>query len=501
MSKKITFLTIFSVILLFPFISKAAVVINEIMYDLDGSDSGREWIEVINNSDTAVNLTDWKFFEAETNHKLTLIQGDSNIPAYGYAIIADNSGNFLTDNPGFSGILFDSTFSLSNTGENLALKNNDNIVDEITYNSSWGANGDGKSLQRKNPGGNSNDSTSWGTGNPTPGVLNNFSADKGTSGESGTTPTPPAGGSSNQPPIADAGNDIIAFIDQEITFDGSKSHDPDGNDLAYEWNLGEGGVKSEPMVKYKYSYPGTYLVTLMVFDGRYYTSDTITVEIYHKKITINEFLPSPEGKDEEEEWIELYNDSEQIVNISGWQLDDEDSGSKPFVFPENTLITSYGYLVISRQVSGISLNNDKDKVRLLLSTGVIFQEISYEKAPEGKSSARTGEGFVWSMPTPGLPNIIGLSTNQDINNNKPLETFNATDSKNAVSFQNNSENPIKGGWTTLSQSKSEENQKNYYNLANLEKSANENKLILIIITLVVVILAAGIGFLKLKKKI
>ncbi len=303
MRKNIIFLTIFSAFLLIPLIAKGAVVINEIMYDLDGSDSGKEWIEVFNNNDTAVDLTNWKFFEAETNHKLTLIQGGSSIPAHGYAIIADNSGNFLTDNPGFSGILFDSTFSLSNTGESLALKDGDsNIIDELTYNSSWGANDDGNSLQRKSATGNSNDSTNWGTGGPTPGALNNFSTDGGTSEESGTTPTPPLSGSANQPPVAEAGNNIIAFIDDEITFDGSKSRDPDGNDLAYEWNLGEGGVKNDIIVKYKYSYPGTYLVTLTVFDGRYYTGDTITVEIYPKKITINEFLPSPTGKDEEEEY-------------------------------------------------------------------------------------------------------------------------------------------------------------------------------------------------------
>ena len=29
-------------------------------------------------------------------------------------------------------------------------------------------------------------------------------------------------------------------------------------------------------------------------------------------------IPNPEGKDEENEWIEIYNGSDSIVDISGW---------------------------------------------------------------------------------------------------------------------------------------------------------------------------------------
>ena len=408
MSKNIIFLIMFFILLLIPFITKGAVVINEIMYDLEeGSDSGREWVEIFNSGDAAIDLTGWKFFENETNHNLTLIQDDINIPQNGYAVITDKPDKFLIDNPGYSGILFDSAFSLSNSGENLAIKDSElTIVDQVTYDSSWGAAGDGNSLQKK-------DSSDWGVGNPTPGTTNNFSTGEEPDEpeepeeEPETPSTPTSGGSSNQPPIADAGNDIIAFIDQEITFDGSGSRDPDGSELAYEWNLGEGNLKNDIIITHKYSYSGTYLVTLMVYDGRHYSKNTITVKIYPQKITINEFLPSPIGKDAEEEWIELYNDSDSVVDISGWQLDDEDGGSKPFVFPENTLIAPKSYSVFSRQITKIALNNDDDKVRLLLSTKIVFQEVSYEKAPKGKSSAKTPAGFVWSTPTPGFPNIIG----------------------------------------------------------------------------------------------
>src|SRR3989344_5734849 len=87
----------------------ANVEITEIMYDVSGSDTGREWIEVKANTET--DLADWKLFEANTNHALTLVGGTALVPAGGVAVIADNTEKFLLDFPSFSGTLFDSSFS------------------------------------------------------------------------------------------------------------------------------------------------------------------------------------------------------------------------------------------------------------------------------------------------------------------------------------------------------------------------------------------------------
>ncbi|MDP3742421.1 MAG: lamin tail domain-containing protein, partial [Candidatus Micrarchaeota archaeon] len=108
-------------ILLFslPPMANAAVFINEILYDFqDGADTGREWVEVINTGE-AVDISGWKFVEANTNHGLTLVQGSVEIPSGGFAMIVIDAAKFLADWPGFSGTIFDSSFSLSNTGETL----------------------------------------------------------------------------------------------------------------------------------------------------------------------------------------------------------------------------------------------------------------------------------------------------------------------------------------------------------------------------------------------
>ncbi|MFH1860600.1 MAG: lamin tail domain-containing protein [bacterium] len=51
------------------------MIINEIMYDPQGSDANCEWVELYNDGLTDVTLsTGWRFFDGST-HTLTLYQG------------------------------------------------------------------------------------------------------------------------------------------------------------------------------------------------------------------------------------------------------------------------------------------------------------------------------------------------------------------------------------------------------------------------------------------
>ena len=127
------------------------VIINEIMYDLQGTDSRREWIEVFNLSDVKIDLSEWKFFEAGVNHSLKLKQGDNFLTSQEYAIIADNADVFLEEHIEYPGTIFDSSFSLSNSGETIALKNGaGEIVFETSYSKEQGASGNGFTLEKEN---------------------------------------------------------------------------------------------------------------------------------------------------------------------------------------------------------------------------------------------------------------------------------------------------------------------------------------------------------------
>ncbi len=137
------------------------------MYDVVGADTGREWVELYNDGDEEINLSEYKFFEGEVNHKMTLVQGGEVLPPKSYAILVANEVKWKADWPTFGGIILDSTFSLSNTGESLEIKDkNLKTIDKYSYNSLLGGSEDGKSLQKI--GG------SWVASRPTPGVLNHL---------------------------------------------------------------------------------------------------------------------------------------------------------------------------------------------------------------------------------------------------------------------------------------------------------------------------------------
>jgi hypothetical protein len=124
-------------------------------------------------------------------------------------------------------------------------------------------------------------------------------------------------------------------------------------------------------------------------------------------VVINEILPAPVGSDIEEEWIEIFNSDDFEFDISGWKLQDTVGKTKTYIFPEGTKITAKGFLVLRRPTTKITLNNDGDGLKLINLDSKTIDEISYEKAKEGKSFAKTKSGWVWiETLTPGAPNII-----------------------------------------------------------------------------------------------
>ena len=131
--------------LLVPLSAFANVAITEVMYDVSGSDSGREWVEIQNQGTDAVDVSGWRFFEEGVNHKLSSNAGYTLKPGE-YAVIADKESAFRTDWANYSGLLFESSFSLKNTGETLELRDSSlKSIASAAY-SSGEAEGDGNSL-------------------------------------------------------------------------------------------------------------------------------------------------------------------------------------------------------------------------------------------------------------------------------------------------------------------------------------------------------------------
>ena len=79
----------------------------------------------------------------------------------------------------------------------------------------------------------------------------------------------------NSPPVADAGPDQTAFVGTDVTLDGSRSRDVDGNPLTFRWTLTTRPIGSAAVLSaetdvrptFVIDEPGTYVAQLMVHDG------------------------------------------------------------------------------------------------------------------------------------------------------------------------------------------------------------------------------------------
>jgi hypothetical protein len=413
------------------------IVINEIAW-MGTSTQYDEWIELYNASNDKINLNDWKILTpTQDNANLVLFTIDdkcasSILDSGGFFLIKRITPNDTSDTVSDKKADCIGSFGgsgLSNTGERLELYDgpSGNLIDFIALNQdkSWPA-GDSttkQTMERKNSSVAGDDASNWQSSqNPggTPKGINS----QGAPGENeeqqiadeepiSSTSAPASSNPSNHPPKAEAGPDIIALIDQEINFDASKSGDQDNDQLTFTWNFGDGQTSNQAKIIHKYPFAGKYIVNLIVSDGKTSSLDSSIVTIYSNSVIISEFMPNPEGKDSESEWIELYNNSNQAADLSSWQLDTGEK-SKAFVFPANTSIAANQYLTLIRSTTKLSLNNTAGKIRLLYPTGQISQEIKYDKAPQGQSvSLLSGNEYVWTtIPTPGLSNIISNSINK-----------------------------------------------------------------------------------------
>lgn len=365
---------------LLPVSTFAEVTISEIMYAFEDADKGREWIEVYNNGATAVDIASWRLREAGSNHRLTLFKGDGVLPPGSYAIIADNPAKFLLDNTGFSGIIFDSLFSLrqkEGIGETLILRNSD-LVDQdmVTYDPNIGANGDGNSLQKI--GG------VWIAASPTPGFAGSGSS-SGSSVSSGSTvqsSTSNTQNSYNSGVVSlQSEKSITAYITMQGTatvvgaatlFEGS-ARGLEGEPLMgarYLWSFGDGAVQEGKNVLYTYEYPGEYIIVLDVSSGEYSATDRFRIEAVTVEIEVSLVGSTPQS------FIEISNLSPHELSLGGWMLR---SGTQFFIIPQNTLILPRTKIIFPSSITELKTSK-LSEVALLYPNGLLAH--MYDSTPQ-----------------------------------------------------------------------------------------------------------------------
>ena len=124
--------------------------INEIMYNPSteqDSDTDMEWIELYNNDTETVNISGWTIDDNPISNNV--------MQPWDYVVLARNKAAFEAYYGALSCSVIDVTFVLSNnSGDTIVLRNSAGAeIDTVTYQASWGADGNGKTLERKETGG------------------------------------------------------------------------------------------------------------------------------------------------------------------------------------------------------------------------------------------------------------------------------------------------------------------------------------------------------------
>ena len=348
---KMSFLAL-TIFIFTPVLVFAKISLVEIMYDAEGTDSDKEWVAIVNDNTEDVDLSTMRLSINGTNHLIVDPSGLKTIAKGQSALVVDNIDKFKVNYPNFTGLLYDSSFSLTNTSGVVALRDDAGVVlDTFSYDSSLGAAGDGNSLQKINgawksgvpifglqtdDSSNSTD-TSTSTNTSTTGdttqnatTTSNTSTNTTSSGtvlssHSGTgslvtsVPKDDLAVSAGRERITAAGTPV-AFVAKQVSSFGTVSAQ------SYSWSFGDGAVALGQKVSHSYVYPGEYVVVLITIQQEYSSVSRTNVKVIDPKLALTHA---------DNEFITVKNNSTNEININNWRLQ---SGGKNFVFPLDTII-------------------------------------------------------------------------------------------------------------------------------------------------------------------
>lgn len=163
-------------------------------------------------------------------------------------------------------------------------------------------------------------------------------------------------------------------------------------------------------------------------------------EFFDSQVVINEVMASNEAAvadqdGEFEDWIELYNNSADAIDLSGWHLSDNYSNLAKYTFPDGTNIPGNGYLIVWADEDGsqsglhanFKLSAGGETLYLLDSDLRIGQEVEFGQQQTDLGYARVPNGtgdFVIQTHTFNANNESGVNAvGEDIASQQKLEIF------------------------------------------------------------------------------
>jgi hypothetical protein len=401
--------------------ARAGVVINEVLYDPPGDDSGLERIELYNNGSAAVNLAGWELYPARTPYyrfgTFTLQPGtwviihlresgtDTPTDLYEGTAPTQNMGNTTG-----SVALFDSSYHGAST-----------LMDFMEYgaggqtwesaavqDSIWVA-GDfvpdapeGSSIGLFPNGADNNRSTDWrefrfptlGKKNLFAPVLSNAKAEPDSlvaNGGSAALLSVRAGDGGSGLGITEADLSPIGGSLHQRLYDDGTHGDLVAGDSVYSYSASAGGVGLGRKTVYLQATDSTSTA---------WSKDSVSVAVVGgagSGLVINELMYSPIPGSPE--WVEIYNRGQAEVDLAGWFIQKGDTAGRRMLSNRSVMLGPGGYVVLSSDslnpkgnyptlmpIGGmISLKNEGDAVTVTDSRGVVMDQVNYRPSWGGKT--------------------------------------------------------------------------------------------------------------------
>ncbi|MBK6783703.1 MAG: CotH kinase family protein [Saprospiraceae bacterium] len=124
-----------------------------------------------------------------------------------------------------------------------------------------------------------------------------------------------------------------------------------------------------------------------------------------EKISINEFMASNDGIikdefDEAEDWIELFNLTNQDINMTGYSITDKADNPVKYVFPEGTVIKANGFLIVWADEdsstgslhANFKLSASGEDILLFDNNQNLLDQVNFGAQTLNKSAARKPNG-------------------------------------------------------------------------------------------------------------
>lgn len=414
-------------------VDAGGVVISQMYPGASGTGS-HEFVELFNNSDEPVKVTDWclKYTslsdESPKNLGCFTPIDDSTelwLPANGYALFV-SAELPISQETNVDGIF---TGTIVASDRHIVLYDStDNEVDRL----GWGA--------AENPEGNAAENPA--NGKSLQRIAENFKYKDSNDNESDFTGSDPIIHASNiyeetiEVDVCTNIADVQTELPEGFLLDESNECQPDSclNIDGLQISVPEGYDSDDAGTCVAHDEcdnlpeAQTEIPEFMIRDG---TNDCI---IEYSPLELTEILPNAEGVDSGSEFVEIHNSGSTSIDLTFYLLKIGLGGEKIISFPIGTIISPGEYKSFSDSELKFTLVNSSSKVVLTAIGGKIFGDTGiYNNPKDGESWAYiSGNWEYTNRPTPDLPNLasIMLAEEDDLSDSSGLKPCNSDQYRN-----------------------------------------------------------------------